>query len=68
MDIKIKTAFDVEQESDQVKVTDYYLTRLESDSMDVHVEFNYPEVISISKYEPDSLFVDFTHGEIFTDE
>lgn len=49
LNITVESAFDVEEESEQIRVSDYYLTRLESHSMDVHVDFNYPEVLSISK-------------------
>ena len=68
LNITLETAFDVEEASEQVRVSNYYLTRLESDSMDVHVDFNYPEVVSIIKKEPDNLKIDFTYGEVFTDE
>ena len=68
LNITVATAFDVEEESEQVRVSDYYLTRLESHSMDVHVEFNKPEVLAINKNEPEYLSVDFIYGEMFTDE
>lgn len=59
LDVSVLPAFDVEDESQQIRVTDYYLTRYDQDSMDVQVVFNYPEILSVSKPDPDYLYIDF---------
>ena len=57
-----------ETESTQVKITDYVATRLTSRALDIQIEFQHPEALTLSKAEPDMLRVEFTMGEIFMSE
>ena len=64
INITVESSF-YDSDSEQLKITDFYATRLTRYAIDIHIDFKQPESISVSQLEPDQLKLNFTLGKIF---
>ena len=55
-------------DDENIRIEDYYATRLTKRSLDVQIDFIHPESLAQSKQDPDKLKIEFIHGEFFIDE
>ena len=73
--ISIKEVLNITVESDyytpddeKIIVKNYFATRISEKSLDIQLDFLYPQALTKSAIYPDELRIDFKHGEIFMDQ
>lgn len=66
LDLRVDSTF-YDDDSPRIQITDYYLTRMTPQTLDVQVEFAYPDDITPVLTEPDLLLIKFNETNPFID-
>ena len=61
VNITVESEF-YENESEKIQIVGYVATRLTTNALDIQLDFKHPDLLTISKTEPDRLRVEFSYG------